>query len=47
LWRGTLVSVAAPIALVVLLPEHPDEHRPQSSIFLTVDQQLGEGAFSG
>jgi hypothetical protein len=24
------------------LPQHPDEHRPEGSILLAVDQQLGE-----
>jgi hypothetical protein len=26
------------------LPQHPDEHRPQCPVLLTVDQQFGEGA---
>jgi hypothetical protein len=25
-------------------PEHPDEHRPEDSILLAVDQRLSEGA---
>jgi len=27
-----------------VLPQHPDEHRPQRPVLLAVDQQLGEGA---
>jgi hypothetical protein len=26
------------------LTQHPDEHRPEDSILLAVDQELGEGA---
>jgi hypothetical protein len=29
---------------LALLPEHPDQHRPERPILLAVDQQLGEGA---
>ena len=28
-------------ALVVVLPQHPDEHRPERPVLLAVDQQLG------
>ena len=30
--------------LVVGLPQHPDEHRPERPVLLAVDQELGEGA---
>jgi hypothetical protein len=29
---------------LLALPQHLDEHRPQRSILLAVDQKLGEGA---
>ena len=29
--------------LAVVLPQHADEHRPQDSVLLAVDQELGEG----
>jgi hypothetical protein len=29
--------------LAVRLPQHPDHHRPDRSVLLAVDQQLGEG----
>jgi hypothetical protein len=28
----------------ITLPQHPDEHRPEDSILLAVDQPLAEGA---
>jgi hypothetical protein len=31
-------------ALAVRLPQHPNEHRPERSVLLAVDQELGEGA---
>ena len=30
-----------------VLPQHPDEHRPQRPVLLAVEQQLGEGARLG
>jgi hypothetical protein len=30
--------------LVLGLPQHPDEHRPERPVLLAVDQELGEGA---
>jgi hypothetical protein len=30
--------------LPLSLPQHPDEHRSEHPVLLTVDQQLGEGA---
>jgi hypothetical protein len=29
---------------LLVLPQHPDEHRPKDAILLAVDQELGEGA---
>ena len=37
-WRPHLA------ALAVVLPQHPDKHRPERPILLTVDQELCEGA---
>jgi hypothetical protein len=33
-------------AFVVGLPQHPDEHGPECSILLAVDQELGEGVLA-
>jgi ClpX C4-type zinc finger len=33
--------------VAVGLPQHPDQHRPESPILLAVDQQLGEGSHVG
>ena len=32
-----------PLCSAVALSQHPDEHRPQRSVLLAVDQKLGEG----
>ena len=32
------------LASTVALPQHPDQHRPERSILLAVDQEFGEGA---
>src|SRR5215207_2747308 len=32
---------------LLVLPQHPDEHRPERPVLLAVDQQLGEGARLG
>src|SRR5512133_116868 len=32
-----------PLAPVLSLPQHPYQHRPEDSVFLGVDQELGEG----
>ena len=33
-----------PRRTVARLPQHPDQHRPERSVLLAVDQELGEGA---
>ena len=33
-----------PRRTLAVLPQHPDEHRSERPVLLTVDQQLGEGA---
>jgi hypothetical protein len=30
------------LASLLILPQHPDEHRPQRPVLLAVDQELGE-----
>jgi hypothetical protein len=32
------------LASTVALPQHPDQHRPERSILLAVDEEFGEGA---
>jgi hypothetical protein len=41
---GRCVELPTPPRLPVGLSQHPDEHRPEGSILLAVDQQLGERA---
>jgi hypothetical protein len=38
------VSTSSTCLLPLHLPQHPDEHRPERPILLSVDQQLGAGA---
>jgi hypothetical protein len=39
-----MAPLARLLLLAVDLPQHPDEHRPEVSILLAVDQELGEGS---
>jgi hypothetical protein len=32
---------------LILVPQHPDQHRPKNPILLPLDQELGEGASLG
>jgi hypothetical protein len=52
IFSSLLAEIYSPIRLAVgngsgrlplVLPQHADHHRPEDSILLAVDQQLGEG----
>jgi hypothetical protein len=40
---GARASELTP-GLLIALPQHPDQHRPERSVLLAVDQEPGEGA---
>jgi hypothetical protein len=44
--RGLPVRPTPGTALAVGLLQHADQHRPERSVLLAIDQQLGEGAGS-